>query len=75
MPFQESGFTKEDLESVKEEIIHEFHVVSEDIIGQVKLLAEGVAALNEKLDKSCKELEEEIHSKTQPIVQALLELL
>jgi transcriptional regulator of heat shock response len=33
----------------KKEIIHRFHVISEDVISQVKLVAEGVMNLDEKL--------------------------
>ena len=35
----------------KEDIIHQFHVISEDVISKVKLVAKGVASLNEKLDR------------------------
>lgn len=71
---QKSGLTKEDLKSFKEEIIHQFHVVSEGVIDQVKLVAEGVATVNEKLERTRKELKEEIDNKTQPIAQAVLAL-
>jgi phage-related minor tail protein len=71
---QKSGINKEDLKSFKEEIIHQFHVVSEGVIDQVKLVAEGVATVNEKLERTHKELKEEIDNKTQPIAQAVLEL-
>jgi len=74
MPSQKNDLTKDDLKSLKEEIIHEFHVVSENIIDQVKLVAEGVATVNEKLERMSEELKEEIASKTQPIVQVLFEL-
>ena len=74
MSTQKIGLTKEDLKSIKEEIIHQFHVVSEGVIDQVKLVAEGVANVNEKLERTRKELKEEIDNKTQPIAQAVLEL-
>jgi chromosome segregation ATPase len=74
MPPQKSGLTKDDLKSFKEEIVHQFHVVSEGVIDQVKLVAEGVATVNEKLERTRKELKEEIDSKTQPIAQAMLQL-
>lgn len=35
----------------KEEIIHQFHVISEDVISQVKLVAEGVMNLDEKFTR------------------------
>jgi hypothetical protein len=74
MPSQKSSQTKEDLKSFKEEIIHQFHLVSEGVIDQVKLVAEGVATVNERLEAVRKELKEEIIDKTQPIAQAVLEL-
>jgi len=74
MSTQKIGLTKEDLKGFKEEIIHQFHVVSEGVIDQVKLVAEGVANVNEKLERTRKELKEEIDNKTQPIAQAVLVL-
>jgi len=74
MTSQKSGLNKDDLKSFKEEIIHQFHVVSEGVIDQVKLVAEGVATVNEKLERTRKELKAEIDNKTQPIAQAVLEL-
>ena len=66
--------TKGDLKNFKEEILHEFHVISEGVIDQVKQVAEGVANVNEKLDRRFNELKAEIDDKTQPIAQAVLEL-
>ncbi len=66
--------TKEDLQNFKEEILHQFHVISEGVIDQVKQVAEGVGTVNEGLDRTRKELKEEIDNKTQPIAQAVLEL-
>ena len=74
MPSQKNDLTKDDLKTCKEEIVHQFHVVSEGIIDQIKLVAERVATLNEKLDRMCEELKAEIDNKTQPIAQALFEL-
>jgi hypothetical protein len=39
----------------REDIIHRFHVISEDVISKVQLVAEGVANLNEKLDRHIEE--------------------
>ena len=66
--------SKEGLKKFKEEIVHQFHVVSEGVIDQVKLVAEGVATVNGRLEAARKELKEEIDNKTQPIVQAVVEL-
>ena len=66
--------SKEDLKKFRDEVVHQFHVVSEDVIDQVKLVADGVATVNNQLDRTRKELKEEIDNKTQPIAQAVLEL-
>jgi hypothetical protein len=65
---------KEDLKKFREEIVHQFHIISEDVISQVKQVGEGVANVNEKLDRRFNELRAEIDDKTQPIAQAVLEL-
>jgi chromosome segregation ATPase len=39
------------VDQFKEEIIHRFHVISEDVISQVKLVAEGVVNLDEKFTR------------------------
>jgi len=39
------------VDQFKEEIIHQFHVISEDVISQVKLVAEGVMNLDEKFTR------------------------
>ena len=74
MPSQKGGVAKQDLKGFKEEIVHQFHVISEGVIDQVKLVAEGVATVNEELERTRKELKEEINNKTQPIAHAVLEL-
>ncbi|MDI6764464.1 MAG: hypothetical protein QME83_15780 [Thermodesulfobacteriota bacterium] len=47
--------TKDDLEKslgrFKEEIIHEFHVVSEGLMDHIKLLAEGHSGVVQRLDR------------------------
>jgi gas vesicle protein len=74
MPAQKGGVTKEDLTTFKEEIVHQFHVVSEDVISQVKLVAEGVANVKEELYRTREELKAEIDNKTQPVAQAVVSL-
>ena len=37
MPSQKGGVAKQDLKGFKEEIVHQFHVISEGVIDQVKL--------------------------------------
>jgi predicted nuclease with TOPRIM domain len=71
MPAQKGGVTKEDLKSFKAEIIHQFHVFHEDVITQVKQVAEGVANVNEKLDRRFNELKAEIQETRQEVLAAV----
>ena len=71
MPVEKGGVTKEDLKTFKEEIVHQFHVISEDVISQVKLVAEGVANVNEKLDRRFNELKTEIQETRQEVLAAI----
>jgi hypothetical protein len=41
--------TKENVKKLKEEIIHEFHVISEGLIDQIKLLSEGHSGIIDRL--------------------------
>jgi hypothetical protein len=43
--------TKEDLQNFKGEIVHQFHIVAEGLVDQIKLLAEGHAGVIERLDR------------------------
>ncbi len=60
--------TKEDMKKFKEEIIHGFHVISEGLIDQIKLLAEGHSGIIDKLDRMEKENERQ-HSETHALVK------
>jgi predicted nucleic acid-binding Zn-ribbon protein len=71
MPAHATGVTKEDLKGFKEEIVQQFHVSTEGIRDEVKQVAEGVAAVDEKIERTRQELKEEIDNKTQPIAQAV----
>ena len=60
--------TKEDMNKFKEEIIHEFHVISEGLIDQIKLLAEGHSGIIHRLDRMEKENERQ-HQETRALVK------
>ena len=60
--------TKEDLKKFKEEIIHEFHLISEGLIDQIKLLAEGHSGIIDRLDRMEKENERQ-HQETRALVK------
>ena len=64
MPAQNAGVTKEDLKNIKEEIIHEFHRGAEIISGELKVLAERIFALNEKIERFRQEIKDELEIKT-----------
>jgi chromosome segregation ATPase len=74
MPVRKNTSKKEDAQNFKDEIIHEFHVISEGIISQVKQVAEGVVNVDQKLDRTRLELKAEIEEKTKPIAQAVVSL-
>jgi len=60
--------SKEDLKKFRDEIVHHFHVISEDVISQVKQVAEGVANVDEKLDRRFNELKTEIQETRQEVL-------
>ena len=62
----ESRFT-----GFREDIIHQFHIISEDVISKVKQVAEGVANVNEKLDRTRQELKTEIQETRYEVLAAV----
>jgi hypothetical protein len=56
MPVRKNSSKKGDAQNFKDEIIHEFHVISEGIITQVKQVAKGVINVDQKLDRTRLEL-------------------
>ena len=62
---------KGDLKKFQEEIVHQFHVISEDVISQVKQVEEGVANVDEKLDRKFSELKTEMQETKQEILAAV----
>jgi len=63
--------SKEDLKKFRDEVVHQFHVISEDVISQVKQVAEGVANVDEKLDRRFNELITEIQETRQEVLAAV----
>jgi len=64
--------SKEDLKKFRDEVVHQFHVISEDVISQVKQVAEGVANVDEKLDRRFNELRTEIQETRQEVLAAVM---
>ena len=55
----------------REDIVHQFHIISEDVISKVQLVAEGVATLNEKFDRRIDELEKKNEEQHKDILAAV----
>ena len=55
----------------REDIVHQFHIISEDVISKVQLVAEGVATLNEKFDRRIGELEKKNEEQHKDILAAV----
>jgi len=60
--------TREDFQKFKQEIVHEFHVVSEGLIDHIKLLAEGHTGILHRFDRIEKENERQ-HSETRALIK------
>ena len=72
MPSQKGSKTTErEKDTFKEEIIHQFHIISENIIDQVKGVAEGVVTLNEKAKRYHEELKAENEATRAVLSQAI----
>ena len=63
-----NGITKKDLQSFKDEIIHQFHIISEGLIDQIKLLAEGNSGIIQRLDRVEEENKHE-HLETRALIK------
>jgi len=55
----------------REEIVHQFHVISEDVISKVQQVAEGVANLNEKFDRRIDRLDQKIDVQHKDLLAAI----
>ena len=51
MDVADESAIRQDLKKFKEEIVHEFHVISEGLLDHVKLLAEGHSAVVQRLGR------------------------
>jgi hypothetical protein len=65
---RKDSLTKKDLQAFKDEIIQQFHIISEGLIDQIKLLAEGHSGIIQKLDRMEKENERQ-HLETRSLVK------
>ena len=51
----------------KKEIVHQFHIISEDVISKVQQVAEGVVNLDQKFDRRLDGLDRKIDEKHQDL--------
>lgn len=68
MTTRKDSVTKKDLQVFKDEIIQQFHIISEGLIDQIKLLAEGHSGIIRTLDQMEKENERQ-HLETRSLVK------
>jgi len=66
--------TKDELESIKEEIIHEFRVCCMDIIGHLRVVDEGINKFSERLDIFHEEIKQAIDNSVQKVMPAITDL-
>jgi hypothetical protein len=57
MGVHEDNVSKKDPQSLKEDIIHQFHIISEGLIDQIKLLSEGHTGIIDRLNKTDEHLD------------------
>ena len=48
---QRDSVTKKDIQTFKDEIIQQFHIISEGLMDQIKLLAEGHSGIIQRLER------------------------
>ena len=66
--------TKDELESIKEEIIHEFHVCCMDMIGHLRVVDEGINKFSDRLDIFHEEIKQTIDNSFQKVMRAITDL-
>jgi hypothetical protein len=75
MGVREDNVGKKDLQSLKEEIIHQFHIISEGLIDHIKLLSEGHTGIIDRLNKTDAHLDrmekenERQHTETRALIK------
>jgi hypothetical protein len=75
MSAREDNVNKKNLQSLKEDIIHQFHIISEGLVDQIKLLSEGHTGIIDRLNKTDAHLDrmekenEHQHSETRALIK------
>ena len=65
---QRDSATKKDLQAFKDEIIQQFHIISEGLMDQIKLLAEGHSGIIQRLDR-IEEANKHEHLETRALIK------
>ena len=68
MSTRKDSAIKKDLQAFKDEIIQQFHIISEGLIDQIKLLAEGHSGIIQRLDRMEEENKRE-HLETRALIK------
>jgi ribosome-associated translation inhibitor RaiA len=71
MPEEWKQYFDKKLADFKEEIIHRFHVISEDVISKVQQVAEAVINLDAKSDRRLDKPDTKIDEKHQDVLAAI----
>jgi len=66
--------TKDELESTKQEILHEFHVCCMDMIGHLRVVEEGINKFSDKLDIFHEEIKQAMDNGFQKVMRAITDL-
>ncbi len=65
---QRDSVTKKDLQTFRDEIVQQFHIISEGLMDQIKLLAEGHSGIIQRLDRIGEENKHE-HLETRALIK------
>ncbi len=65
---QRDSVTKKDLQTFRDEIVQQFHIISEGLMDQIKLLAEGHSGIIQRLDRIEEENKHE-HLETRALIK------
>jgi hypothetical protein len=71
MPTRQGPVTEEGLKTIKEEIVHQFHIISEGLRSDVMQVTEGAVTVGEKLDRGHQELRKEVQETRQEVLAAI----
>lgn len=55
----------------REDIVHQFHLISEDLTSKIQQVAEGVIQLNEKMDRRFDEVNKKIEETRQDVLAGI----